>query len=196
MRGPIHPGQVLHLWDHFVLDLKTDDGRFAYLSLYAIAISPGIGPGVVAILAYDLGAGRRELLLGEDVAAALRMRERLRAMSYARASLEAEPSAARFERSIDGRKMTWRIESKGGALVATWSDLRAPFQMLAPAPQLVADEDITCVFVEAGHGRLDTGDMAFDADAVPDEYWRTKVGRPLLACHAALSEIRVRPTSQ
>jgi hypothetical protein len=182
---------VIHLWDHFVLDFETENG-FAYLSLYAIALSPSLGTANVALIAYDLGAGRRDMLLGDDVTVAQKMRERLRSMSYARSSLDVEPAGARFVRSSTPSHFVWRIDAEGTTVVATWSDLETAFQLLAPAPQLVAEEDITTVFVEAGHGKLDVDGASIEGDATPDEYWRGKVGRPLLACHAALAEVRVR----
>jgi hypothetical protein len=191
VNGPIHPGPVIHLWDHFVLDFETEGG-FAYLSIYAIALSPSIGPANIALLAYDLGDGRRDMVIGDDVSAARRMQERLRSMRYARSSLDVEPGAARFVRSADQHHFRWRIDWESHTAVATWSELRTPFQLLTPAPQLVADEDITTVFVEAGHAKLEVDGASIEADALPDEYWLSKVGRPLLACHAALAEARVR----
>jgi len=191
MKHPVHPGPVSHVWDHFVLDFKNDAGQLVYLSLYAIALSPTVGAANVALLGYDAGSGRHDLLLGDDVSAALNMRERLRSMGYKRSPLDLEPAEARFQRSAPHGRLAWRIETRDHDFAATWSDLRKPFEYVAPAPLLVADEDITTVFVEAGHGRLEVDGTSVEGDALPDEYWRPKVGRPLLACHVALAEIRV-----
>ena len=70
MTDPIHPGRVIHVWDHFVLDLKPETGAIGFLSLYAIVYSPSLGTGHVALLAFDFGDGRRDLLLGDDLSTA------------------------------------------------------------------------------------------------------------------------------
>ena len=54
MPAAIHPGAVLHGWDHFVITLRDDTGRrSAFLSLYAITYSATLGAGQVAFLRVD-----------------------------------------------------------------------------------------------------------------------------------------------
>jgi hypothetical protein len=194
MISPIHPGRVIHVWDHFVLDL-AGDGRSAFLSLYAITYSPSVGEGHVALLSFDIGGGGRDHLMCDDLETGLRMRERLRSIGYARSSLDVEPSSARFTYAATARQLMWRIESDHSTVVGTWARLAPAFQMSAPAPRLVSDEDITAVFVEAGHGRLEVDESSIEADVESDESWIPKVGRALLASHAALAEVRVRPAA-
>jgi hypothetical protein len=192
MISPIHPGRVIHVWDHYVLDL-AGDGRSAFLSLYAITYSPSVGEGHVALLTFDAGGGRRNLLLCDDLETGRRMKDRLRQIGYTRSSFDVEPSPARFTRTASALQMMWRIESDHSTIVGRWARLAPAFLVSAPAPQLVPDEDITAVFVEAGSGRLEVDESSIEADVETDASWIPKVGRPLLASHAALAEVRVQP---
>ena len=205
MTDPIHPGQVVHVWDHFVLDLTSagasvgrikETGAMAFLSLYAIAHSPSLGTGHVALLAFDFGAGRHDLLLADDLIMARKMRDRLRSIGYTRSSLDVEPLEGRFSRRVGDGEMAFQIESERSRVVGKWSRLRQAFRMSAPAPELVADEDITAVFIEAEHGTLEVDGANLSADVHLDDSWMPKVGRALLASHAALAEVRVRPVSK
>jgi hypothetical protein len=192
LSAPIRQGRVLHVWDHFVLDLRAGDHARAFLSLYAIGFSPSIGAAQVALLKSDSTDGRRDLLLTDDPAAARRMRDRLRALGYGRSSLDVEPTTARFGRTMTAERMIWRIEWDQSTATATWSALEPAFQLWAPAPQLVKDEDIAAVFVEAAHARLEIDGRVLEADVAMDNTWVPKVGRPLFASHAALAEVRVK----
>jgi hypothetical protein len=183
----------MHVWNHFVLDIETPDGGAAFLSLYAIAYSPSIGSANVGLLRLDSNGVRRDLLLSDDGAAACRMRDRLRALGYGRTSLDVEPSNAVFNQTVTVDRITWRIEWGQSTAVATWSMLQPAFQVWAPAPQLVDDEDISAVFIEAAQGRLEIDARLVEGAVAMDDAWVPKVGRALLASHCAIAEVRVHP---
>ena len=47
----IHPGSVIHCWDHLVITLRDEAGaQTGFLSLYAIAYSASLGAGHVALI--------------------------------------------------------------------------------------------------------------------------------------------------
>ena len=67
--------------------------------------------------------------------------------------------------------------------------------MMAPAPDLRADEDIWALFVEAHRASMTVDGRPVVGEPFPDDVWVSKLGRPLSSAHVALSEVRVRPVS-
>src|SRR3954467_8496688 len=105
--GPIHPGRILWCFDHFVIDLRADDGSAAYFTVYAVEYSPQLGTGHVAFLRMrDARGFDRDLTFTDSPELATRMQARLRGMETARVdmsrgigtSLTQEPTSATFQR--------------------------------------------------------------------------------------------------
>ena len=100
MPAIIHPGAVVHCWDHLVISLR--DGRAGpatgFLSLYAITYSPSLGAGHVAVVEVP-GRSTPGLAatFSDDPAVGQRQQERLRAMGEDREALRDPPLLASFE---------------------------------------------------------------------------------------------------
>jgi hypothetical protein len=197
MPAAIHRGSVLHGWDHFVITLRDDDGRrSAFLSLYAIAYSASLGAGHVALLRVDEPAGNMNLVLTDAPEVAARMKERLAGMGDTEVDLESAPIPAIFVRQPFGPGgLGFAISWDSHVVDARWIDPAAPFWMIAPAPDLRADEDIWALFVEARRASLTVDGRPVGGGPFQDDVWVPKLGRPLSSAHAALSEVRVTPVS-
>src|SRR5262245_49575722 len=102
MAAVIHPGALIHDWDHLVITLRdgADGPETGFLSLYAITYSPSLGSGHVAIFEIAGGEGRpaMALTLTDDLGLGGRQQARLIGMGDGRAALRHPPVAARFER--------------------------------------------------------------------------------------------------
>src|SRR3954454_10623064 len=144
MPAIIHPGAVIHYWDHVVITLREDAvgaasaagaagaadapaaaagpsnataNETGSLSLYAITYSPTLGAGHVAIVeAGDLAA-----TFTDDPGLGDRQQARLVGMGDARAALRRPPILATFERlpyGADG--FGYRLSSEEHVIEARW----------------------------------------------------------------------------
>ncbi|MBX3029791.1 MAG: hypothetical protein KF809_06500 [Chloroflexi bacterium] len=188
-----HPGEVLHVWDHFVLTLRAGQASTT-LSLYAITWSPEVGTGHVAILS---GTDRPTTIYQDQPGIGERMRRRLLAIGSPAAGLaEASTVDAIIERHpVQDDTMGFAINSAAGVLEATWASLRPPVWTLGPAPAFWEREDIWAVMIEADAARLTLDGVAVPGAPFPDDAWIPKVGRPLSSAHIALAEVRVKPVA-
>jgi hypothetical protein len=187
----IHPGAVIHVWDHFVIGLRDASGEESLLSLYAIALSPTLGTGHVALVH---GPGRPDVILADPVELGGRMQERWRGMDPDTRGVDAPVEAARFERlpvTADG--FGWTIQSGIGTLQARWLQPSPAFWVEGPAPAFWDREDIWCCFVDAKSASLEVGDWPAPGEVFDDERWVAKLARTLTSAHVAYAETRVEP---
>ena len=78
----IHPGSVIHCWDHLVITLRDEAGaQTGFLSLYAIAYSASLGAGHVALIDVSSSdGGPYAATLTDDLGLGRRQQDRLQAM--------------------------------------------------------------------------------------------------------------------
>jgi hypothetical protein len=194
----IHPGAVIHGWDHFVITLRDAAGRrSAFLTLYAITYSATLGAGNVAFLRVDDPAVDLDVALTDAPEVAARMQERLGRMGQTDVDRDRPPIEALFTRHRAGPDgFGFSISWQAHTMEARWIDPTLPFWMIAPAPDLKADEDIWALFVEAPRASLTVDGRPIAGEPFPDDVWVAKVGRSLSSAHVALSEVRVTPVSR
>src|SRR5262249_21932778 len=149
----IHPGAMIHVWDHLVITLRDGDRETAFLSWYAIAWSKSLGAGNVALLEVpDLAIA---MTLTDDVGLGERQQQRLRGMGTTRAALEAAPVPANFERSPFGRDgLGVRIVTPTTVIEASWFQAGDPFWADGEGGGFSPTEDIWSAFVEAGEASI------------------------------------------
>ena len=100
MPAIIHPGAVIHCWDHLVITLTEEVvgaatvAETGFLSLYAITYSASLGSGHVAIVE----AGDVVETFTDDPGLGERQQRRLVGMGDRRAALRRPPIIATFER--------------------------------------------------------------------------------------------------
>ncbi|CAN5621301.1 hypothetical protein BH23CHL8_BH23CHL8_22590 [soil metagenome] len=191
MAAQVHPGPVVHVWDHFVIGLRAANGGASLLSLYAVAWSPELGRGHICVL--DLPNGQR-IVIADPVAIGERMQARLGAMGFEPPGGRVPVARGSFSRpAADGDGLAWSIEFEGGLLEARWERLAAPFWVTGPAPAFRAEEDIWACFVAAGEASIRLAGEALPGVPYDDAGWQPRLGRSLSSAHAALAEVRVTP---
>jgi hypothetical protein len=194
----IHPGAVIHCWDHLVITLRDPDGsETAFLSLYAIAYSRSLGAGHVALLEVRSGpGGPMAVTLTDDPGLGRRQQARLEAMGDTRMRRTGEPQVARFEREPYGRDgFGFRITSEAVAVHARWDDPDAPFWVDGQGGGFSPTEDIWAMFVGARRASLTVNGIQVPGAPFDDDVWVPKLGRPLSSAHGAFAEVRVDPVS-
>lgn len=193
MPARLHPGDVRHVWDHFVLGLRGPAGE-ARLSLYAIAWSAALGGGIVAFLELPDGTARAWT---DTPGVGERMVARLRAMGGTAPGIDAPIVAARFERHPAGPDgLGWTITGDDGVLTARWEGLRRAFWAEGPAPAFWEREDIWACFLDGGEATLELDGRRIPGEPWLDDVWVRMVGRPLWSAHVALAEVRVEPVRE
>jgi hypothetical protein len=198
MTATIHPGAVIHCWDHLVITLRDMAGtEIAFLSLYAIAYSKSLGAGHVALLEIrDTPAGPIAATLTDDLGLGLRQQERLRLMGDERMVRTGPPRLARFEREPYGAAgFGFRIHADLGEIRARWEDVDPPFWVDGQNGGFSPIEDIWAMFVGARRGSLTVGDHRVPGDPFDDDVWVPRLGRSLSSAHGAFAEVRVEPVS-
>ena len=194
----IHPGAVIHVWDHLVITLRDGDRETVFLSWYSIRWSRSLGAGNVALLEVPGGrAGRDIAVTFADVdGLGDRMQARLRAMGLDRPATASPPVRATFDRSpFQDGAFGVRIGAPRMTVEAHWREVGEPFWMDGQGGGFSPTEDIWAVFVEAPRASV-----SLDADPVPgtpfdDDVWVPKLGRSLSSAHGAFSEVRVAPVA-
>jgi len=193
----LHPGAVVHYWDHLVITLRDGPGgpETGFLSLYAIVFSPSLGAGHVAIVEVP-GAGVDDLAatFTDDLGLGERQQARLRAMGDERAALRRPPIAARFERepyTADG--FGFVITSADHRVEARWEDPDPPTWVDGQDGAFHAAEDIWALMVAARRARLVVDGRETPGAPFEDDVWLPKLGRPLSSAHGAFAEVRVTP---
>jgi hypothetical protein len=198
MPARIHPGALIHDWDHLVITLRDgpDGPETGFLSLYAIAYSPSLGAGHVALVEVAGGPGRPALALTltDEPGLGARQQARLIAMGDARAALRNAPLAARFERIPYGPDgFGFRISADEHEIDARWEAVDPPFWVDGSGGGFSDTEDIWSMFVGAGRASLVVDGVAVPGAPFDDDVWVPKLGRSLSSAHGAFAEVRVEP---
>jgi hypothetical protein len=196
----IHPGALIHDWDHLVITLREGGGsgaETAFLSLYAITYSASLGAGHVALLEVPTAPeGRRALTLADTDALGRRMQARLRSMGFDRAALAGDPVAARFEREpFEQDSFGFRIVAEDLDVRARWEETWPPFWFDGQGGTFSVDEDIWAMMVGARRASLTVNGVPARGEPFDDDVWVAKLGRSVSSAHAAFAEIRVQPVS-
>jgi hypothetical protein len=188
----VHPGDVIHVWDHLVITLREGDRETAFLSWYAIAWSGSLGAGNVALFeAPDAGVAAT---LADDFALGERMQTRLRGMAMDRPALADPPVLATFARRAFGANgFGVRITAPGIVVDADWAGATAPFWVDGEGGGFHASEDIWAAFVEAPAATISLDGRRLPGASFMDDVWVRVVGRALSSAHGAFSEVRVTP---
>jgi hypothetical protein len=207
----IHPGRVLQCFDHFVADLRGDDGADgpgAYFTVYAVEYSPELGTGHVAFLRVR-GAGAAgstddlDLTLTDNPALAHNMQARLRRMLVSTdmsrgigTRLDQEPIPARFQRlPWTAAGVGWQIDGDGVGphIEARWTDGEAPIWTAAPAGTFTDERDILGMLAGFGRATVEIDGRAVPGEPFADPWWETRLGRQFSSCHVALAEASLEP---
>jgi hypothetical protein len=187
----IHPGSIIHVWDHLVIGLRDAGGITCHLSLYAVTWSSQLGGGHVCLI--DRRDERR-VVLADPVDLGPRMRERLQSLG-APGSVDVVPvEAAAFERHpATAATLAWTIRGKRTTVEARWEALEPPVWVEGPAPAFWDREDIWACFVPAARATVTIDGIPAAGEPYDDDVWLPKLGRSLSSAHAALAEVRVMP---
>jgi hypothetical protein len=194
----IHPGAVIHCWDHLVITLRDAAGTdTAFLSLYAIAYSASLGAGHVALLeARTAGGETLVATLTDDPGLGHRQQARLEAMGDRRMLRTGAPQVAQFEREPYGPLgFGFRITSGALTVHARWEDPDPPFWVDGQGGGFSPTEDIWAMFVGARRATLTIDGMAVPGAPFEDDVWVPKFGRSVSSAHGAFAEVRVEPVS-
>ena len=195
----IHPGSVIHCWDHLVITLRDEAGaQTGFLSLYAIAYSASLGAGHVALIDVSSSSGEPyAATLTDDLGLGRRQQDRLHAMGDDRmiryrpaatgdlragsptaptASGSASPPTVRRSGRA-GKRRTRRSGSTGRA-----------------AASVITRTSGRC---SSGPGArtLTVGGVAVPGAPFDDDVWVPKLGRSLSSAHGAFAEVRVEPVN-
>ena len=199
MPAIIHPGAVVHVWDHLVITLRDGPGgpETGFLSLYAIAYSPSLGAGHVALVeAAGIGGAGLAATFTDDVDLGRRQQERLRAMGEGRAAIREAPVEARFERVPYGPNgFGFHLTSADHTIEARWDEPDLPFWVDGQNGGFHDSEDIWAMMVGASRARLIVDGQKVLGEPFEDDVWAPKLGRSLSSAHGAFSEVRVTPVS-
>ncbi len=188
----IHPGRMIHIWDHLVITLRDEDRETAFLSWYAIAWSKSLGAGNVALL--EVPERSLAITVADDLGLGERQQARLRGMGTRRAALDGAPVPATFERSPFGAGgFGVRILTPTIAIEARWLDPAEPFWADGEGGGFSPAEDIWSAFVESPRATISIDGVAVPGSPFTDDIWLPKLGRALSSAHAAFAEVRVTP---
>jgi hypothetical protein len=198
MPAIIHPGAVIHYWDHLVITLRDGAAGIetGFLSLYAISYSPSLGAGHVAILETQGGPGGPGLAItiSDDLALGERQQARLVAMGDGRAALRRPPLIAGFERIPFGPDgFGFRLSSAEHEIEARWESIDPPFWVDGQGGAFHDAEDIWALMVGARRASLVIDGVPVPGVPFDDDVWRPKLGRSLSSAHGAFAEVRVEP---
>jgi hypothetical protein len=194
MTARILAGEVIHIWDHSVITLADGGRETGFLSWYAITWSASLGAGNVALFeAPERGVAA---ILTDDPGLGDRMRARLRGMGFDRPAVADPPVEAAFQRRPFGPAgFGVRIDAPGIRVEADWAGVTAPFWVDGEHGGFHAAEDIWSAFVEAPDATLALNGQPLPGRPFADDQWVRVLGRALSSAHAALSEVRVTPTT-
>ena len=204
MPAIIHPGALIHYWDHLVITLRDGPAgpETGFLSLYAITYSPSLGAGHVAIVEApgipdtrgDPAGPGLTRVFSDDLGLGERQQARLLAMGDGRAALRQPPLEARFERIPYGPDgFGYRISSAEHEIEARWEATDPPFWVDGQGGAFHDAEDIWAMMVGTERASLVIDGVAVPGAPFDDDVWRPKLGRSLSSAHGAFAEVRVEP---
>jgi hypothetical protein len=195
----IHPGAVIHCWDHLVITLRDGPGNVetGFISLYAIAYSASLGAGHVALFEAPSGPGGGfAATLTDDLGLGARQQARLIGMGEPRAALREPPVKASFERQPYGADgFGFRITTADHEIEARWEETDPPFWVDGQNGGFHDSEDIWALMVGARRARLIVDGVGLPGAPFEDDVWTPKLGRSLSSAHGAFAEVRVQPVS-
>jgi hypothetical protein len=195
----IHPGALIHYWDHLVITLRDGASGLetGFLSLYAITYSASLGAGHVALVEVPgVGAGGLAATFTDDIGLGQRQQARLRAMGEGRAALQRPPVEARFERIPYGPDgFGFDVTSADHRIEARWETPDPPFWVDGRGGGFHDSEDIWAMMVGAPRARLIVDGRETPGTPFDDDVWTPKLGRSLSSAHGAFAEVRVEPVS-
>jgi hypothetical protein len=197
MPAIIHPGAVIHCWDHLVITLRDgpDGAETGFLSLYAITYSASLGPGHVAIV--DVPAAGLVATLADAPGLGERQQARLLGIGEPRAALRRPPLAATFERLPYGPDgFGFRIATADHRIEARWEATDDPFWVDGQNGGFHDSEDIWALMVDARRARLIVDGVETAGAPFEDPAWQDKLGRTFSSAHGAFAEVRVQPLSR
>ena len=197
MPAIIHPGAVIHCWDHLVMTLRDgpDGAETGFLSLYAITYSASLGAGHVAIV--EIPAAGLVAMLADAPGLGARQQQRLTGMGEPRAALRRRPVEATFERLPYGPDgFGFRIRTSDRLIEARWEATDPPFWVDGQNGGFHDSEDIWALMVGAHQARLIVDGVETAGAPFEDPEWQDKLGRTFSSAHGAFAEVRVQPVSQ
>ena len=197
MPAILHPGAVIHCWDHLVITLRDgpDAVETGFLSLYAITYSASLGPGHVAIV--EIPAAGLAATFADAPGLGERQQVRLIGIGEPRAALRGRPIEAAFERVPYGPKgFGFRIRSGDRLIEAHWEATDPPFWVDGQEGGFHDSEDIWALMVGARRARLLVDGVETAGAPFEDAAWQGKLGRPFSSAHGAFAEVRVQPVSR
>jgi len=204
----IHPGRVLQCFDHFVADLRGDDGAAVYFTVYAVEYSPELGTGHVAFLRVRgsrsaESTGDLDLTLTDNATLARNMQARLRRMLVETdmsrgigTRLDQDAIPARFQRlPWTAAGVGWQIDGEDAGLhiEAHWADGEAPIWTAAPAGTFTEERDILGMLAGFGEASVTIDGRAAAGRPYTDPWWESRLGRAFSSCHVALAEASLEP---
>jgi hypothetical protein len=196
MPAIIHPGAVIHCWDHLVITLTEEVvgtatvAETGFLSLYAITYSASLGSGHVAIVE----AGDVVETFTDDPGLGERQQLRLVGMGDRRAALRRPPIIATFERRPYGPGgFGYRLSSAKHEIEARWEVTDPPFWVDGHGGGFHPAEDIWAMMVGARRATLVVDGVAVPGVPFEDDVWVPRLGRSLSSAHGAFAEVRVEP---
>jgi hypothetical protein len=149
----------------------------------------------VAVLDVDVPGGEAvRAIVADTPALAEAMGSRLRGLGMTEPALDTTVVAG-IERvaAPNAGSVGWRIALGERSVDVMWSEPSPPFWLDAPAPALVADEDIWACFIEYADASVTVDGIAATGRPFADDAWVPKVGRTMSSAHVAFGEVRVDP---
>ncbi len=191
----LHPGDVVHSMDHFVMELATARPPTSYFTIYALGLMPAVGSGHVALASVDHGGRRLDLCLAESLQLGERMQQRLRALgggAVPAGAVAAAPQLAHFSRLVSaGGEYRWVVESAAHRIEARWGGAEPAFWVSAPAPAFHPTRDYTSTFVGHWQAELVVDGLPVPGRPFDHAWWEERLGRRFSSCHVALAETAV-----
>lgn len=197
MTVDIHPGTVIHVMDHLVLDLATPDGAIAYFTIYSLALMRDVGPGRVALLRVSTPDGELDRCFGETIGLAARMQHRLRSIrskggAVPGVGVEPAPQRATVRRlTSSSHGEHWMVQSDDHVISASWSEPDPAFSLSAPAPAFHPTNDYLTTMVSYRRAELVVDGTTVTGEPYPHEQWQQRLDRPFSSCHVALAETAI-----
>lgn len=200
----IHPGQVIHAMDHYVMAIRNEQQRSAaFFSLYSLAYMPEVGAGHCCFLRIRTadGTGDVDLAFSETPEIGAAMRRRLQAMVPVAnphgglgVDLDIEPELATFHR-LPGPsdRFRYRVVADDHEICASWFDPEVPVWFAAPRGSFHEGRDLLGTIISCRGTALTVDGARVAGDAYADEAWEERLDRAFSSSHVALGEAALSP---
>lgn len=220
----VHDGPVVHVMDHYVMEVGGASGVAGYLTVYDLTWMPEVGRGTVALARMRLPDGRDLNVAGaQDPELARRMQQRLKGVfaglddrgdagsdkaasvdHQRRPSIELDldvaPQPMDLRRCAEGVgdigwRMTAMSASGGVSVEAWWRRPTPPSWMSAPAGSLHPTRSITATMVSYDDVSLVVDGVSVPARPLRHDWWSAHLERPWSSAHVAFAETAITDTS-